>query len=158
MGLTDNPRLQAPLFVLFLLIYATTLAGNLGMVVLIRSSGQLQTPMYFFLSSLSLLDACYSTVVAPRTLVNFLTEKKTISLTGCAAQMFFFHRFWDHRVLPAGCHGIRPLRGHLQPSALHGHHVSTGLHPAGGRLIHPWAAALSGAHGLHLQIVFLPAG
>lgn len=92
-GLTDNPRLQAPLFVLFLLIYATTLAGNLGMVVLIRSSGQLQTPMYFFLSSLSLLDACYSTVVAPRTLVNFLTEKKTISLTGCAAQMFFFIGF-----------------------------------------------------------------
>ncbi|NXI65661.1 O1102 protein, partial [Anseranas semipalmata] len=93
LGLTDNPRLQAPLFVLFLLIYATTLAGNLGMVALIRSSVQLQNPMYFFLSSLSLLDACYSSVVAPRTLVNFLMEKKTISLAGCAAQMFFFIAF-----------------------------------------------------------------
>ncbi|NXC43624.1 O1102 protein, partial [Penelope pileata] len=92
-GLTDDPKLQAPLFVLFLLIYASTLAGNLGMVVLIRSSGRLQTPMYFFLSSLSLLDACYSSVVAPRTLVNLLMEKKTISLAGCAAQMFFFIAF-----------------------------------------------------------------
>ncbi|NXJ98424.1 O1102 protein, partial [Corythaixoides concolor] len=92
-GLTDNPRLQALLFVLFLLIYLTTLAGNLGMVVLIRSSNQLQSPMYFFLSNLSLLDACYSSVVAPRTLMNLLMEKKTISLAGCATQLFFFIAF-----------------------------------------------------------------
>nr|XP_010301701.1 PREDICTED: olfactory receptor 1102-like [Balearica regulorum gibbericeps] len=92
-GLTDNPRLQVPLFVLFLLIYFITLAGNLGMVVLIRSSSQLRSPMYFFLSNLSLLDACYSSVVAPRTLMNFLMEKKTISLAGCATQLFFFIGF-----------------------------------------------------------------
>ncbi|XP_009891452.1 PREDICTED: olfactory receptor 1102-like [Charadrius vociferus] len=92
-GLTDDPRLQVPLFVLFLLIYFVTLAGNLGMVVLIRSSSQLQSPMYFFLSNLSLLDACYSSVVAPRTLMNLLMEKKTISLAGCATQLFFFIGF-----------------------------------------------------------------
>ncbi|KAM6393266.1 olfactory receptor 5T17-like [Pluvialis apricaria] len=92
-GLTDNPRLQVPLFVLFLFIYFITLAGNLGMVVLIRSSSQLQSPMYFFLSNLSLLDACYSSVVAPRTLMNLLMEKKTISLFGCATQLFFFIGF-----------------------------------------------------------------
>ncbi|XP_010002765.1 PREDICTED: olfactory receptor 1086-like [Chaetura pelagica] len=89
-GLTDNPDLQAPLFVLFFLIYFSTLVGNLGMVVLIRSSRQLHSPMYFFLSSLSLLDACYSTVVAPRTLMDLLVEKKTISLAGCATQVFLF--------------------------------------------------------------------
>ena len=92
-GLTDNPQLQVPLFVLFLLIYFITLAGNLGMVALIRSSSQLQSPMYFFLSNLSLLDACYSSVVAPRTLVNLLTEKKTISFAGCITQLFFFIAF-----------------------------------------------------------------
>ncbi|NXA17834.1 O1102 protein, partial [Ibidorhyncha struthersii] len=92
-GLTNDPRLQAPLFVLFLLIYLITLAGNLGMVVLIRNSSQLQSPMYFFLSNLSLLDACYSSVVAPRTLMNLLMEKKTISLAGCATQLFFFIGF-----------------------------------------------------------------
>ncbi|NXV19042.1 O1102 protein, partial [Cepphus grylle] len=92
-GLTDDPRLRGPLFVLFFLIYFITLAGNLGMVALIRSSKQLQSPMYFFLSNLSLLDACYSSVVAPRTLMNLLMEKKTISLAGCAAQLFFFIGF-----------------------------------------------------------------
>ncbi|XP_009950552.1 PREDICTED: olfactory receptor 1020-like [Leptosomus discolor] len=92
-GLTDNPRLQALLFVLFLLIYLLTLAGNLGMVALIGSSRQLESPMYFLLGNLSLLDACYSSVVAPRTLVNLLTEKKTISLAGCATQLFFFIAF-----------------------------------------------------------------
>ncbi|NXP53792.1 O1019 protein, partial [Heliornis fulica] len=92
-GLTENPRLQVPLFVLFFLIYFITLAGNLGMIVLIRSSSQLQSPMYFFLSNLSLLDACYSSVVAPRTLINFLMEKKTISLASCATQLFFFIGF-----------------------------------------------------------------
>ncbi|KFV54104.1 Olfactory receptor 1102, partial [Tyto alba] len=92
-GLTENPRLQAPLFVLFLLIYFITLAGNLGMVALIGSSSRLQSPMYFFLSNLSLLDACYSSVVAPRTLMNLLMVKKTISLAGCATQLFFFIGF-----------------------------------------------------------------
>ncbi|XP_009938215.2 olfactory receptor 5T17 [Opisthocomus hoazin] len=92
-GLTDNPRLQAPLFLLFLLVYFITLAGNLGMVAVIRSSSQLQSPMYFFLSNLSLLDACYSSVVTPRTLINLLMEKKTISLAGCATQLFFFIAF-----------------------------------------------------------------
>ncbi|XP_061334270.1 olfactory receptor 5AR1-like [Pezoporus flaviventris] len=92
-GLTDNPQLQAPLFILFLLIYFITLVGNLGMVVLIRSSAQLQSPMYFFLSNLSLLDACYSSVVALRTLMNFLMEKQTISVIGCATQLYFFIAF-----------------------------------------------------------------
>ncbi|ELW53702.1 Olfactory receptor 5T1 [Tupaia chinensis] len=43
--------------------------------------------MYYFLSVLSFLDACYSTVVTPKMLVNFLTENKSISFYGCAAQM-----------------------------------------------------------------------
>ncbi|NXK72223.1 O1102 protein, partial [Amazona guildingii] len=78
------------LFILFLLIYFIALVGNLGMVVLIGSSAQLQSPMYFFLSNLSLLDACYSSVVAPKTLKNLLMGKKTISVIGCATQLYFF--------------------------------------------------------------------
>ncbi|KAM9557505.1 olfactory receptor 5T17-like [Guaruba guarouba] len=92
-GLTDDLRLQVPLFILFLLIYFITLVGNLGMVVLIRNSAQLQSPMYFFLSNLSLLDACYSSVVAPKALKNLLMEKKTISVIGCATQLYFFIAF-----------------------------------------------------------------
>ncbi|XP_038620015.1 olfactory receptor 502-like [Tachyglossus aculeatus] len=85
-GLTNDPQLQIPLFVLFLLIYVVTLLGNLLMVLIIRASLQLHTPMYFFLSHLSFSDSCYSTSVTPKMLANFLVEKKTISYPGCVAQ------------------------------------------------------------------------
>ncbi|XP_038620045.1 olfactory receptor 502-like [Tachyglossus aculeatus] len=85
-GLTSDPQLQIPLFVLFLLIYVVTLLGNLLMILIIRASLQLHTPMYFFLSHLSFSDSCYSTSVTPKMLANFLVEKKTISYPGCVAQ------------------------------------------------------------------------
>ncbi|XP_053255161.1 olfactory receptor 1019-like [Podarcis raffonei] len=90
LGFTDNKSLQFILFILFLLIYLLTLVGNIGMVTLIRVDSRLHTPMYFFLCSLSFLDVGYSTVIAPRTLMIFVAESKTISFTGCALQFFFF--------------------------------------------------------------------
>ncbi|XP_049745652.1 olfactory receptor 1030 isoform X1 [Elephas maximus indicus] len=90
LGLTDHPDLQPILFVLFLLIYVITVGGNLGMMVLIRIDSHLHTPMYFFLASLSCLDLCYSTNVTPKMLVNFLSDKKTISYVACLIQCYFF--------------------------------------------------------------------
>ncbi|XP_025308543.3 olfactory receptor 1030 [Canis lupus dingo] len=90
LGLTDRPELQPILFVLFLLIYLITVCGNLGMLVLIKIDSRLHTPMYFFLASLSCLDLCYSTNVTPKMLVNFLSEKKTISYAACLVQCYFF--------------------------------------------------------------------
>ncbi|XP_066476833.1 olfactory receptor 5AR1-like [Tiliqua scincoides] len=90
LGFTDNPRLQLVLFTVFLLIYLLILTGNISMVTLIWIDSQLHTPMYFFLSNLSLLDIGYSSVIAPRTLMAFVVETKTISFTGCALQFFFF--------------------------------------------------------------------
>ncbi|XP_038620046.1 olfactory receptor 502-like [Tachyglossus aculeatus] len=85
-GLTSDPQLQIPLFMLFLLIYIVTLLGNLLIILIIRVSLQLHTPMYFFLSHLSFSDSCYSTSVTPKMLANFLVDKKTISFPGCVAQ------------------------------------------------------------------------
>ncbi|XP_055287959.1 olfactory receptor 1030 [Moschus berezovskii] len=90
LGLTDRPDLQPILFLLFLGIYLITVGGNLGMLLLIRIDSRLHTPMYFFLASLSCLDLCYSTNVTPKMLVNFLSEKKTISYTACLVQCYFF--------------------------------------------------------------------
>ena len=61
LGLTSDPELQVPLFIVFTLIYLITLVGNLGIIVLILLDSRLHTPMYFFLSNLSLVDLCYST-------------------------------------------------------------------------------------------------
>ncbi|XP_054827680.1 olfactory receptor 1009-like isoform X2 [Eublepharis macularius] len=63
------------------------------MILLIRLDSRLHTPMYFFLSNLSFVDLCYSSVVTPKMLMDFVAESKTISLAGCAAQMWFFGFF-----------------------------------------------------------------
>ncbi|XP_004708453.1 olfactory receptor 5T1-like [Echinops telfairi] len=90
LGFTGDFELHVYLFLLFLTIYIFTLVGNLGLVVLVMVDSRLHTPMYYFLSVLSVLDACYSSVVTPKMLVNFLAENKSISFIGCAAQMLLF--------------------------------------------------------------------
>ncbi|KFV54108.1 Olfactory receptor 1020, partial [Tyto alba] len=86
-------NLQELLFVTFLLIYITTLVGNLGMIVLIKTSSQLHVPMYFFLSHLSFLDICYSSSITPKLLSGLLEERNIISFNGCITQFFFFAVF-----------------------------------------------------------------
>ena len=89
-GLTSQPELQLPLFLLFLGIYLVTMVGILGMITLIWLNAQLHTPMYHFLSTLSFVDLCYSSIITPKKLVNFVSEKNTISLAGCTPQLYFF--------------------------------------------------------------------
>ncbi|XP_004689209.1 PREDICTED: olfactory receptor 8D4-like [Condylura cristata] len=88
-GLTDQPELQLPLFFLFLGIYIVTVVGNLSMISIIGLSPQLHIPMYYFLSSLSFLDFCYSSDITPIMLIGFLYRYKAISYSGCMAQFFF---------------------------------------------------------------------
>ncbi|KAM5185227.1 olfactory receptor 8D1 [Callospermophilus lateralis] len=90
LGLTQQPELQLPLFLLFLGIYVVTVVGNLGMILLIAASPLLHTPVYYFLSCLSFIDLCYSTVITPKMLVNFVKKKNTILYSECMAQLFFF--------------------------------------------------------------------
>ncbi|KAM9660489.1 olfactory receptor 5B12-like [Trichechus inunguis] len=92
-GLTDALELQVPLFLIFTLIYLITLLGNLGMIILILLDSHLHTPMYFFLSNLSLVDCVYASAVTPKVMAGFLTGDKIISYNACAAQMFFFAAF-----------------------------------------------------------------
>ncbi|XP_041513080.1 olfactory receptor 150-like [Microtus oregoni] len=89
-GLTENPNLQVLLLFIFLGVYLVTVVGNMGMVVLILFSSQLHTPMYYLLSSLSFIDCCQSTVITPKMLVNFVTEKNVIPYSECMAQFYFF--------------------------------------------------------------------
>ncbi|XP_007519584.1 olfactory receptor 5J3-like [Erinaceus europaeus] len=93
LGLTDQDDLKVFLFMLFLLIYTIALVGNLGMILLIQITPKLHTPMYHFLSCLSFVDACYSSVFAPNMLLNFVVERETISFSACIAQYFFFALF-----------------------------------------------------------------
>ncbi|EGW11464.1 olfactory receptor 1537 [Cricetulus griseus] len=92
-GLSEKPEVQMPLFLLFIGIYVVTVVGNLGMITLIVLSSHLHNPMYYFLCSLSFIDFCQSTVVTPKLLVSFVTEKNLISYPSCMTQLYFFTIF-----------------------------------------------------------------
>ncbi|XP_043729078.1 olfactory receptor-like protein OLF3 [Cervus elaphus] len=89
LGLSSDWDTQVALFILFSVTYLLTLLGNVLIVLLIRLDGRLHTPMYFFLSNLSLVDVSYATSIVPQMLAHFLAEHKGIPCVSCAAQLFF---------------------------------------------------------------------
>uniref|UniRef100_A0A670IV12 Olfactory receptor n=1 Tax=Podarcis muralis TaxID=64176 RepID=A0A670IV12_PODMU len=95
LGFTDDPEMQLPLFMLFLLIYVITVIWNVGMIVLICAEPQLHNPMYFFLGNLSFADLCYSSAIAPKMLADLLVETKRISFNACAIQLYILSFFVD---------------------------------------------------------------
>ena len=90
-GLTQSQNIQLLVFVLVLIFYLIILPGNFLIILTIRSDPGLTAPLYFFLGNLAFLDASYSFIVAPRMLVDFLSEKKVISYRSCITQLFFLH-------------------------------------------------------------------
>ncbi|XP_010951267.1 olfactory receptor 13C2-like [Camelus bactrianus] len=87
-GLSGYPKLELLFFVLILMMYVVILLGNGTLILISILDSHLHTPMYFFLGNLSFLDICYTTTSIPPLLVSFLSERKTISFSGCAVQMF----------------------------------------------------------------------
>lgn len=90
-GLSQTREVQLILFVIFLSFYLFILPGNILIICTIRLDPHLTSPMYFLLANLAFLDIWYSSVTAPKMLVDFFVERKTISFGGCIAQLFFLH-------------------------------------------------------------------
>ncbi|XP_006036851.2 olfactory receptor 6B1-like [Alligator sinensis] len=90
LGFGNKYELQALVFVLFLVIYVVTVAGNILIIVLILTDQHLHTPMYFYLGNLSFLETCYSSTTLPRVLMSTLTGENHISFTSCITQFYFF--------------------------------------------------------------------
>ncbi|XP_003422964.2 olfactory receptor 4C16-like [Loxodonta africana] len=93
LGLTQDPVKKKILFVFFLLSYLGTLLGNTLIIVTIKTSRALGSPMYVFLFYLSLSDTWFSTSMAPRMIVDTLLKNNTISFSECIIQVFSFHFF-----------------------------------------------------------------
>ncbi|XP_060100501.1 olfactory receptor 1F1-like [Heteronotia binoei] len=93
LGFSGIPNRHIYLFLPFLAIYLVTVLGNLMIFTLIQLDSSLRTPMYYFLSHLSSLDICLSSVTIPKILVNFLRQRQTISYNQCMAQLFFLASF-----------------------------------------------------------------
>ncbi|XP_072483580.1 olfactory receptor 4C15-like [Notamacropus eugenii] len=94
LGLSQNPDVQKMTFAIFLFFYLTCVGVNLFIVVtIICTPSLLGSPMYFFLAFLSFLDACFSSSIAPKVIVDSLYERKSISFRGCMTQLFAEHFF-----------------------------------------------------------------
>ncbi|XP_006887242.1 PREDICTED: olfactory receptor-like protein OLF3-like [Elephantulus edwardii] len=89
LGLSKDWDTQVSLFAIFLVMYLATVLGNILIVLLIRLDSRLHTPMYFFLTNLSIVDVSYATSIVPQLLVHLLSERKVIPYLSCAAQLFF---------------------------------------------------------------------
>ncbi|XP_065271307.1 olfactory receptor 6B1-like [Emys orbicularis] len=90
LGFGVIPDLQILLFLMFLVIYITTVAGNILIIALVVADQHLHSPMYFFLGNLSCLETCYTSTILSRMLASLLTGDKTISFSGCITQLYFF--------------------------------------------------------------------
>ncbi|KAM3919042.1 olfactory receptor 2F1-like [Leptodactylus fuscus] len=89
LGLSNVLHLQVIFFLIFLIMYLMTISGNLLLIIAVRINPRLHSPMYFFLTNLSIIDIFFSSSIVPVLLMNTLAKDRGLSLSGCATQMFF---------------------------------------------------------------------
>ena len=94
LGLSDDPQLQVVNFVFLLITYMLSITGNLTIITLTLLDIHLQTPMYFFLRSFSILEVSFTAVTIPKFLATIITGDKTISFNDCMTLVFFFTFSW----------------------------------------------------------------
>ncbi|KAM5171589.1 olfactory receptor 10A7-like [Mantella aurantiaca] len=85
-----SPLFRMFLFSFFLAIYCMTLCGNLQIITLVSYSKNLQSPMYFFLSQLSISDILLSSDIVPNFLNILHNNIGIMSFLSCIAQFYFF--------------------------------------------------------------------
>ncbi|XP_039354502.1 olfactory receptor 14A16-like [Mauremys reevesii] len=93
LGFSDVRELQILHFVVFLVLCLAALVGNLLLITAVAFDHHLHTPMYFFLMNLSILDIGSISVPVIKSLANSLMNTRSISYSGCVAQVFFFTFF-----------------------------------------------------------------
>ncbi|KAM6180726.1 olfactory receptor 4F15-like [Erethizon dorsatum] len=91
LGLSSSWRIQLLLFLFSSVFYMASLMGNLLIVFSVTSDSNLHSPMYFLLANLSFLDLGVCSIAAPKMIYDLFRKHKTISFSGCIAQIFFIH-------------------------------------------------------------------
>lgn len=90
LGFSHFSKWNMVMFVVFLIIFLMTIVGNSLIILAVRVNDKLQTPMYFFLSNLSVLEMCYTSITIPNILFSLARGTNVISFTGCIIQVYLF--------------------------------------------------------------------
>nr|XP_019575385.1 PREDICTED: olfactory receptor 2V2-like [Rhinolophus sinicus] len=90
LGIFSHSPADSVLFSVVMVVFTVALCGNVLLIFLICIDPRLHTPMYFFLSQLSLMDLMLVCNTVPKMAVNFLCGRKSISFVGCGLQIGFF--------------------------------------------------------------------
>lgn len=126
-GFPAAQHLGKVLFSVHLLMYLASVAGNTLIITITRADHHLQAPVYFFLSSFSFLECCFTTTVIPKLLAIFLLGRQKISFAACITQAFP----GSNCFLPNGCIILGSVYGHLKASLLSNHHEPKDVFPSG---------------------------
>ncbi|XP_010852705.1 PREDICTED: olfactory receptor 2T3-like [Bison bison bison] len=89
-GLFGETKHALLLYTATFIFFLMALAGNALLIILVHLEPRLHTPMYFFISQLSLMDLMYISVTVPKMLLGQVTGDHTISPSGCGIQIFFY--------------------------------------------------------------------
>ena len=95
LGLSDDPQLQVVIFVFLLITYMLSITGNLTIIILTLLDIHLQTPMYFFLRSFSILEVSFTTVTIPKFLATIILREIKPSLLMIVWLSYFFSFSWE---------------------------------------------------------------
>ncbi|MBZ3871864.1 Olfactory receptor 7E24 [Sciurus carolinensis] len=106
MEFSDDTELKIILLGRFLSMYLVTVLGNLLLILAVSSDSHLHTPVYFFLSKLSLGDIGFISTTVPKMIVHIQTHSRVISYIGSLTQMSFFHAFWMFERCASDCDNL----------------------------------------------------
>uniref|UniRef100_A0A8C3WE35 Olfactory receptor n=1 Tax=Catagonus wagneri TaxID=51154 RepID=A0A8C3WE35_9CETA len=90
LGLLINSKATGIVFAVIFTIFVVAVTANLVMIFLIHVDSRLNTPMYFLLSQLSIMDTVFICTTVPKLLVDMVSKEKTISFVACGTQLFLY--------------------------------------------------------------------
>ncbi|KAM3924530.1 olfactory receptor 10A7-like [Leptodactylus fuscus] len=90
LGFQASQHIRIMIFILLFVVYCFTIIMNLLIITLVSTSKILQTPMYFFISQLSINDIMLATDIVPKMLHIILYYRGSITFIGCMTQLYFF--------------------------------------------------------------------
>nr|DBA29673.1 TPA: hypothetical protein GDO54_005737 [Pyxicephalus adspersus] len=90
LGFQDLHNFKILLFFILLIIYSLTLLGNIFIISLVSLSRNLHSPMYFFITQVSVFDILLTTDIVPNMFSIILNDGGTISLQCCIVQFYMF--------------------------------------------------------------------